>query len=141
MQQVCFLLLDVQLLQKQTEKASEVLSYLERSYSTLIKADGTKENGTETAAVPDASVGELKGPTIPKDWPNRRSVRRPPTDITPDDVRGALNLYKAKLSLMARSSKSSKREIKTTYAPRLARPACVANACRLLHESSEVLDL
>ena len=41
---VCFLLLDVHLLQKQADKAGEVLSYLERSFLTLTKVEG-KEKG------------------------------------------------------------------------------------------------
>jgi len=57
--------------------------------------------------------GDGKGAS-PVDWPNKRSTRRPPTDISPDEVRASLNLYKAKLALMSRASKSSKREIKTT---------------------------
>lgn len=113
----CFLLLDVQLLQKQTDKAAEVLSYLERSYATLTKAEVTKENGADAA---DAS----------RDWPNKHSVGTPPTDITPDDVRSALNLYKAKLSLMAMSPKSSKREIKTTL------NACAPNTTGLFLKSN-----
>lgn len=107
----CFLLLDVQILQRHVEKATEVLAYLERSFAILTKPEGSKENGTAESR--DSSEA-TPASGFPTDWPNKRSTRRPPTDILPDEVRSALNLYKAKLSLMARSSKSSKREIKTT---------------------------
>ena len=50
--------------------------------------------------------------------------------LTPEEVRGALNVYKAKLSLMARSSKSSKREIKTTL------NACAQNTTGLFLKSN-----
>uniref|UniRef100_A0A7S0IKD8 CCR4-NOT transcription complex subunit 10 n=1 Tax=Calcidiscus leptoporus TaxID=127549 RepID=A0A7S0IKD8_9EUKA len=127
---VCFLLLEVQLLQRQTDKAAEVLAYLERSYSTLTKADGIKENGaSEGATESSVNVSELKGAT-PSDWPNKRSARRPPTDVTPEEVRAALNVYKAKLSLLARASKSSKREIKTTL------NACAQNTTGLFLKSN-----
>mmetsp|Transcript_10170 Transcript_10170/g.33454 ORF Transcript_10170/g.33454 Transcript_10170/m.33454 type:complete len:1546 (-) Transcript_10170:270-4907(-) len=105
----CFLLLDLQLLQRQLEKAAEVLAYLERSYAMLTKSDGGRENGSAESR--DSADGAS---SLPSDWPNKRSARRPPTDISPEEVRSALNLYKAKLALLARSSKSSKREIKTT---------------------------
>ena len=61
---------------------------------------------------------------------HEKSARRPPTEITPEEVRGALNLYKAKLSLMSRSSKSSKREIKT------ALNACAQNTTGLFLKSN-----
>lgn len=98
-----------QLLQRQLEKAAEVLAYLERSYAMLTKSDGGRENGSAESR--DSADGAS---SLPSDWPNKRSARRPPTDISPEEVRSALNLYKAKLALLARSSKSSKREIKTT---------------------------
>jgi len=120
---VCFLLLDVYLLQKQAEKATEVLAYLERSFLALTKVEGIKENGDIVAA-----ADGLQG--ITSDWPNKKSARRPPTDITPEEVRGALNLYKAKLALMARMSKSSKREIKTTL------NACAQNTTGLFLKSN-----
>jgi CCR4-NOT transcription complex subunit 10 len=104
---LCFLLLDVYLLQRQTDRATEVLAYVEKAFAALTKADG-KENGGEGGEV--AAV-DGKGAS---DWPNKRSTRRPPTTISPDEVRSALSLYKAKLALMSRASKSSKREIKTT---------------------------
>uniref|UniRef100_A0A7S4BQF3 CCR4-NOT transcription complex subunit 10 n=1 Tax=Chrysotila carterae TaxID=13221 RepID=A0A7S4BQF3_CHRCT len=104
----CFLLLEVLLLQRQADRAGEVLAYLERSYATLTKVEGGKENGIGDLG----EGGEVRA--SPSDWPNKRSARRPPTDVAPDEVRAALNVYKAKLSLMARSSKSSKREIKST---------------------------
>lgn len=107
----CFLLLDVQIVQRQVEKATEVLAYLERSFATLTKPEGSKENGTAESRDSSEST---PASGFPMDWPNKRSTRRPPTDILPEEVRSSLNLYKAKLSLMARSSKSSKREIKTT---------------------------
>jgi len=118
----CFLLLDVQILQRQVEKATEVLAYLERSYSLLTKVESSKENGSaESRDTSESAVGTIS----PTDWPNKRSTRRSPTDISPEEVRSALNLYKAKLALMARSSKSSKREIKTTL------NACVQNTTGL----------
>lgn len=124
---VCFLLLDVYLLQKQADKATEVLTYLERSFLALTKVEGSKENGSlDTAA--DGVQGSAAG--ITSDWPNKKSARRPPTDITPDEVRGALSLYKAKLALMARMSKSSKREIKTTL------NACAQNTTGLFLKSN-----
>mmetsp|Transcript_147 Transcript_147/g.327 ORF Transcript_147/g.327 Transcript_147/m.327 type:complete len:697 (-) Transcript_147:137-2227(-) len=123
---VCFLLLDVYLLQKQAEKATEVLAYLERSFLALTKVEGIKENGDIVAA--DGLQGAAAG--ITSDWPNKKSARRPPTDITPEEVRGALNLYKAKLALMARMSKSSKREIKTTL------NACAQNTTGLFLKSN-----
>jgi len=122
---VCFLLLDVYLLQRQPDKAAEVLSYLERSYAALTKSDGNKENG-----VSDVADAEGKGaPAMPGEWP-KKSARRPPTEITPEEVRAALNLYKAKLSLMSRSTKSSKREIKT------ALNACTQNTTGLFLKSN-----
>lgn len=124
---VCFLLLDVYLLQKQAEKATEVLAYLERSFLALTKVEGIKENGDIVAAA-DGLQGAAAGTT--SDWPNKKSARRPPTDITPEEVRGALNLYKAKLALMARMSKSSKREIKTTL------NACAQNTTGLFLKSN-----
>ena len=108
---LCFLLLDVYLLQRQAERAAEVLAYLEKSFANLTKGEGGKENGE--AAV-DIGDGEAKRASPSGDWPNKRSARRPPTDITPDEVRAALSVYKAKLALTSRASKSSKREIKTT---------------------------
>ena len=87
-----------------------MLAYLERSFLALTKVEGSKENGDIVAAA-DGLQGAAAG-TASSDWPNKKSARRPPTDITPEEVRGALNLYKAKLALMARMSKSSKREIK-----------------------------
>uniref|UniRef100_A0A7S0LQM2 CCR4-NOT transcription complex subunit 10 n=1 Tax=Coccolithus braarudii TaxID=221442 RepID=A0A7S0LQM2_9EUKA len=126
---VCFLLLEVQLLQRQTDKASEVLAYLERSYSMLTKVEGIKENGASDGPTESVSA-ELKGGLAPSDWPNKRSARRPPTDVTPEEVRAALNVYKAKLSLLARSSKSSKREIKTTL------NACAQNTTGLFLKSN-----
>ena len=51
-------------------------------------------------------------------------------EITPEEVRSTLNLYKAKLSLMSRSSKSSKREIKT------ALNACAQNTTGLFLKSA-----
>lgn len=125
---VCFLLLDVYLLQKQAEKATEVLAYLERSFLALTKVEGSKENGDIVAAA-DGLQGAAAG-TASSDWPNKKSARRPPTDITPEEVRGALNLYKAKLALMARMSKSSKREIKTTL------NACAQNTTGLFLKSN-----
>jgi len=117
---LCFLLLDVYLLQKQAERAAEVLAYLEKSFAALTtKAEDKQQNG-EAASGADgggsaaAAGADGKGPASADGWPNKRSSRRPPTDITPDEVRSALALYKAKLALTARSSKSSKREIKTT---------------------------
>ena len=108
--QVCFLLLDVYLLQQLADKAAEVLAFLERMFATLTKSvDKPGENGTAAAA--DGEGSPAKG-----EWPNKRSARRPPTEISPDEVRGALNLYKAKLSLAGDASKSSKREIKTALA-------------------------
>ena len=86
-----------------------MLAYLERSFLALTKVEGIKENGDIVAAA-DGLQGAAAGTT--SDWPNKKSARRPPTDIPPEEVRGALNLYKAKLALMARMSKSSKREIK-----------------------------
>ncbi len=107
--QVCFLLLDVYLLQQLADKAAEVLAFLERMFATLTKSvDKPGENGTAAA---DGEGSPAKG-----EWPNKRSARRPPTEISPDEVRGALNLYKAKLSLAGDASKSSKREIKTALA-------------------------
>jgi len=99
---------------KGSRKATEVLVYLERSYAALTKADGGKENGIVDAVdLTVAADGRQGTPQMAlSDWP-KKSARRPPTEIAPDEVRGALNLYKAKLSLMSRSSKSSKREIKT----------------------------
>mmetsp|Transcript_15395 Transcript_15395/g.38157 ORF Transcript_15395/g.38157 Transcript_15395/m.38157 type:complete len:701 (+) Transcript_15395:80-2182(+) len=125
---VCFLLLDVYLLQKQAEKATEVLAYLERSFLALTKVEGSKENG-DIVAPADGLQGAAAG-TASSDWPNKKSARRPPTDITPEEVRGALNLYKAKLALMARMSKSSKREIKTTL------NACAQNTTGLFLKSN-----
>jgi len=118
---LCFLLLDVYLLQKQAERAANVLGYLEKSFAALttLANDGKQPNGEADAdggAAPlaaDGGVG-LAAPGSVDGWPNKRSSRRAPTGITPDEVRGALALYKAKLALMARASKSSKREIKTT---------------------------
>ena len=106
---VCFLLLDVCLLLRQPDKAMEVLAYLERSYVALTKSDKTG-GGNEGGA---------------DGWPNKKSTRHPPTDISAEEVRTAMNLYKAKLALMARSSKASKREIKTTL------NACVQNTTGL----------
>jgi len=124
----CFLLLDLQILQRQVDKATEVLAYLERSYALLTKPEGgSKENGTAEGR---DSADSASGSSLPTDWPNKRSTRRPPTDILPEEVRAALNLYKAKLSLMARSSKSSKREIKTTL------NACVQNTTGLFLKSN-----
>ena len=114
---LCFLLLDVYLLQRQAERAAEVLAQLEKSYAALTKMDGDKQNGEAEGAAVGATgaTGGADGKgAAGEDWPNKRSSRRPPTDITPEEVRSALSLYKAKLALMARSSKSSKREIKTT---------------------------
>jgi len=114
---LCFLLLDVYLLQRQAERAAEVLAQLEKSYAVLTKMDGDKQNGEADGAAVGATgaTGGADGKgAAGEDWPNKRSSRRPPTDITPEEVRSALSLYKAKLALMARSSKSSKREIKTT---------------------------
>ena len=117
---LCFLLLDVYLLQRQAERAAEVLAYLEKSFAVLTKGEGGKENGVPAdgavAAEPEggAAGGEAKRASPAGDWPNKRSARRPPTDITPDEVRAALSVYKAKLALTSRASKSSKREIKTT---------------------------
>ena len=127
---VCFLLLDVHLLQKQADKAGEVLSYLERSFLTLTKVEG-KENGSADAPA-DGPQGAAAGGggSLASDWPNKKSARRPPTDITPDEVRSALSLYKAKLALMARMSKSSKREIKTTL------NACTPNTTGLFLKSN-----
>ena len=102
---------------------SQVLAYLERSFLALTKVEGIKENGDIVAA-----ADGLQG--ITSDWPNKKSARRPPTDITPEEVRGALNLYKAKLALMARMSKSSKREIKTTL------NACAQNTTGLFLKSN-----
>ena len=118
---LCFLLLDVYLLQKQAERAAEVLAYLEKSFLILTKAEG-KENGVGDGDSAAAAGGDGNGgsPGSPKvdggggDWPNKRSARRPPTTISAEEVRGALALYKAKLALMSKASKSSKREIKTT---------------------------
>lgn len=128
---VCFLLLDVYLLQKQADKAGEVLSYLERSFLTLTKVEG-KENGSADAPADGAQqgAGAAGGGSLASDWPNKKSARRPPTDITPDEVRSALSLYKAKLALMARMSKSSKREIKTTL------NACTPNTTGLFLKSN-----
>ena len=118
---LCFLLLDVYLIQRHADRATEVLAYLEKSFATLTKpADGgtPKENGDgiADAAAPSAEPSGKGGSQVQlsADWPNKKSSRRAPTEITPDEVRSALNLYKAKLALMVRSSKSSKREIKTT---------------------------
>jgi len=128
---LCFLLLDVYLLQKQAERAAEVLTYVEKSFAALTTkgdgevgrqpngeaASGDVSIGAATLAVPviDSPGGKML-PSLGRadGWPNKRSSRRPPTDVTTEEVRGALALYKAKLALMARSSKSSKREIKTT---------------------------
>mmetsp|Transcript_776 Transcript_776/g.2090 ORF Transcript_776/g.2090 Transcript_776/m.2090 type:complete len:621 (+) Transcript_776:337-2199(+) len=113
---LCFLLLDVYLLQKQAERASEVLAYLEKSFAALTTKPEEKQNGDAAAdgtAAASPAPGDKGANT--DGWPNKRSTtRQPPTDITPEEVRSALSLYKAKLALMARSSKSSKREIKTT---------------------------
>lgn len=122
---VCFLLLDVYLLQRQTEKATEVLAYLERSYAILTKPEGSKENGLDATGESEKGAAVIQG-----DWPNKKSARRPPTDIAPEDVRAALHIYKAKLSLMARPSKSSKREIKTTL------NACAQNTTGLFLKSN-----
>lgn len=121
---VCFLLLDVYMLQKQADKATEVLTYIERSFLALTKVEGSKENGSIDVPVEGSVVG------IASDWPGKKSARRPPTDITPEEVRGALNTYKAKLALMARMSKSSKREIKTTL------NACAQNTTGLFLKSN-----
>ena len=91
-----------------------MLAYLERSFLALTKVEGSKENG-DIVAPADGLQGAAAG-TASSDWPNKKSARRPPTDITPEEVRGALNLYKAKLSLAGDASKSSKREIKTALA-------------------------
>ena len=104
-----------------------MLAYLERSFLALTKVEGIKENGDIVAAA-DGLQGAAAGTT--SDWPNKKSARRPPTDITPEEVRGALNLYKAKLALMARMSKSSKREIKTTL------NACAQNTTGLFLKSN-----
>jgi len=121
---VCFLLLDVYLLQRQPDKAVEVLAYLERSYLELTRTDGAGESV-------DAATGaaDSKQQLVPGRWP-REPARRPPTEILPEEVRSALNLYKAKLSLMSRSSKSSKREIKT------ALNACTQNTSGLFLKSN-----
>ena len=124
---LCFLLLDVYLLQRQAERAGEVLTYLEKSFTLLTKVEGGKENGVDGDGASAAaggngdggSAGAAGGPgsgtnSSAGDWPNKRSARRPPTTITAEEVRGALNMYKAKLALLSRASKSSKREIKTT---------------------------
>lgn len=105
-----------------------MLAYLERSFLALTKVEGSKENG-DIAAPADGLQGAAAG-TASSDWPNKKSARRPPTDITPEEVRGALNLYKAKLALMARMSKSSKREIKTTL------NACAQNTTGLFLKSN-----
>ena len=105
---VCFLLLDVYLLMRQAERAVEVLGYLDKSFASLTRADG---NGVAA----DGAPAEAPKSAASGDWPNKRSSsRRPPTAITADEVRAALALYKAKLALTSRASKSSKREIKTT---------------------------
>ena len=106
----------------------QVLAYLERSFLALTKVEGSKENG-DIVAPADGLQGAAAG-TASSDWPNKKSARRPPTDITPEEVRGALNLYKAKLALMARMSKSSKREIKTTL------NACAQNTTGLFLKSN-----
>lgn len=135
--QVCFLLLDVYLLQRQPEKAAEVLAYLERSFSALTRVEAStsaasafssKENGLSEmsdAASPDGKGGAA----VPGEWP-KKSARRPPTEISPEEVRAALTLYKAKLSLMSRSSHRSKREIKS------ALNACSQNTAGLFLKSN-----
>lgn len=60
-------------MQRQTEKAAEVLAYLERSYSTLTKPDGGKENGAaELRESPEGAAAAA----LPTDWPNKRGTRR-----------------------------------------------------------------
>ena len=113
---------------RSSHRPRQVLAYLERSFLALTKVEGSKENGDIVAAA-DGLQGAAAG-TASSDWPNKKSARRPPTDITPEEVRGALNLYKAKLALMARMSKSSKREIKTTL------NACAQNTTGLFLKSN-----
>ena len=108
---LCFLLLDVYLLYKQAERAADVLSYLEKSFAQL----SSVQNGVDG--------GEAVTPSGGEPWPNKKSTRRAPTEITPEEVRSTLNLYKAKLALMSRAS--SKREIKTTLS------ACAQNTTGL----------
>lgn len=118
------------LLQRQTEKAAEVLAYLERSYASLTKADVGKENGIGDLSEGAVGTAEAKtAQSVPGEWP-KKSARRSPTEITPEEVRAALNLYKAKLSLMSRTTKSSKREIKT------ALNACTQNTTGLFLKSN-----
>ena len=125
---LCFLLLDVYLMQRQAERAAEVLAYLDKSFAALTKPDGAKENGVGgngDGTDPAAAVGGGDGPPPSPtgggggsgeggDWPKKRSARRPPTTVSADEVQSALSLYKAKLALITKASKSSKREIKTT---------------------------
>ena len=79
--------LDVLLLQRQPEKAQEVLAYLERSYTALTKVDGAKENGVGDAA--DAATGAADGKgaplPVPGDWP-KKPARRPPRSACPIDA-------------------------------------------------------
>ena len=90
---VCFLLLDVYLLYRQAERAAEVLATLEKMFGVLTKVEGGKENGApgspeaEGAVAAATPAGEAAGAAGGEgDWPGKRSTRKAPTSITPDEV-------------------------------------------------------
>ena len=122
---LCFLLLDVYLLQRQAERAAEVLAYLEKSFAALSKPEGAKENGAAADGEAAATTAEALS-----EWPSKKSSRRPPTNISPEAVRSALSTYRAKLALIGKGSKASKREIKTTL------NACTQNTTGLFLKSN-----
>eukprot|EP01114_Cavostelium_apophysatum_P024407 TRINITY_DN9544_c0_g1_i1.p1 TRINITY_DN9544_c0_g1~~TRINITY_DN9544_c0_g1_i1.p1 ORF type:complete len:693 (+),score=200.67 TRINITY_DN9544_c0_g1_i1:213-2291(+) len=107
---VCFLLLDVYLILKQKDKASSVITYLEKSFPALandapVSAERDAENQRRTCGISSSNVPAASSLTA-----NATSQSNP--IMSAQEFRYHFHLAKAKLHLLSKNLKPSKKEIK-----------------------------
>lgn len=106
-QRICFLLIDIYLLLKQTDKGFGVVNHLEKTLASVVKSDAQNQQEDDTE---NNSNNSSKSKSAPED---NNAPPKVPLKLTPNELKYLLHTYKAKLHLHSKPNlKAAKQEIK-----------------------------
>eukprot|EP00854_Cymbomonas_tetramitiformis_P009724 gene9724-11524_t len=115
---ICLLLLDIWLESRQPEKAAGVLLYLEKAFGYLLEKGEEGSNSTGTSGTDRVEPLDASSTSAPLSLAGVAGNQRPKSvedksfPIPPAEFRMWLHLFKARLHLLTRNMKATKREVK-----------------------------